>query len=148
LLNDDLTDANESGRNLGEALRELAGSIGLVGDGSSDANPEFSKFVDNITKLVQGVNDLFDALKRLGSITSGVLDFVGLQGLIARVENAGERFRGEPTSGGQYGPTVNQTVIFNPLSTKDAAKKTLKSLNDASKTGNIGKFVKPMIPGR
>jgi hypothetical protein len=147
LLNDDLTDANESGRNLGEALRELAGSIGLVGTGSSEANPEFSKFVDNITKLVQGVNDLFSALQRLGSITSGVLDFVGLQGLIARVESAGERFRGEPTSGGQYGQ-INQTVIFNPLTTKDAAKKTLKSLNDASKTGNIGQFVKPMIPGR
>jgi uncharacterized phage infection (PIP) family protein YhgE len=148
LLNDDLNDANESGRNLGEALRELAESIGLVGSGSSTANPEFSKFVDNITKLVDGVNGLFDALQRLGSITGGVLDFVGLQGLIARVENAGERFRGEPTSGGQYGPTIQQTVIFNPLNSKDAAKKTLKSLNDASKTGNIGQFVKPMIPGR
>jgi hypothetical protein len=148
LLQDDLSGANESGRNLGEALRTLAETIGLVGGNSGTANPEFSKFVDNITKLVDAVNGLFNALQRLGGITSGILDFVGLQGLIARVESAGERFRGEPTSGGQYGPTINQTVIFNPLSTKDAAKKTLKSLNDASKTGNIGKFVKPMIPGR
>jgi hypothetical protein len=148
LLKDDLSDANESGRNLGEALRTLAETIGLVGSGAGTANPEFSKFVDNITKLVQGVNDLFGALQRLGSITGGVIDLIGLQGLLARVESAGERFRGAPTSGGQYGPTVNQTVIFNPLTTKDAAKKTLKSLNDASKTGNIGQFVKPMIPGR
>jgi hypothetical protein len=148
LLKDDLNESYESGQNLGKALRDLAETIGLTGDSSGKANPEFSKFVDNVTKLVGAVNGLFEALQRLGGITSGVLDFVGLQGLIARVENAGERFRGEPTSGGQYGPTVNQTVIFNPLTTKDAAKKTLKSLNDASKTGNIGQFVKPMIPGR
>jgi len=147
LLSGELSDANESGRNLGEALRTLAETIGLVGGSSGTANPEFSKFVDNITKLVQGVNDLFGALQRLASITGGVIDLIGLQGLLARVESAGERFRGAPTSGGQYGQ-INQTVIFNPLTTKDAAKKTLKSLNDASKTGNIGQFVKPIIPGR
>jgi hypothetical protein len=148
LLNDDLTDANESGRNLGEALRELAGSIGLVGDGSSDANPEFSKFVDNITKLVQGVNDLFGALQRLGSITGGIIDFAGLQGILARVESAGERFRGEPTSGGQYGTVVNQTVNIGATNSKAQAKTVVKSINNAAKAGTVNKFVKPMIPGR
>jgi hypothetical protein len=148
LLNDDLTDANKSGRNLGEALRELAGSIGLVGDGSSDANPEFSKFVDNITKLVQGVNDLFGALQRLGSITGGIIDFAGLQGILARVESAGERFRGEPTSGGQYGTVVNQTVNIGATNSKAQAKTVVKSINNAAKAGTVNKFVKPMIPGR
>jgi hypothetical protein len=148
LLNDDLNDANESGRNLGEALRELAASIGLVGTGSSDANPEFSKFVDNITKLVQGVNDLFGALQRLGSITGGIIDFAGLQGILARVESAGERFRGQPTSGGQYGTVVNQTNNFGATNSKATANTVLKSLNNASKTGTVNKFVKPLIPGR
>jgi hypothetical protein len=148
LLNDDLNDANESGRNLGEALRELAESIGLVGTGSSDANPEFSKFVDNITKLVQGVNDLFGALQRLGSITGGIIDFAGLQGILARVESAGERFRGEPTSGGRYGTVVNQTVNVGATNSKAQANTVVKSINNAAKAGTVNKFVKPMIPGR
>jgi hypothetical protein len=148
LLKDDLNDANESGRNLGEALRELAESIGLVGTGSSDANPEFSKFVDNITKLVQGVNDLFGALQRLGSITGGIIDFAGLQGILARVESAGERFRGEPTSGGRYGTVVNQTVNVGATNSKAQANTVVKSINNAAKAGTVNKFVKPMIPGR
>jgi hypothetical protein len=148
LLNGDLNDANESGRNLGEALRELAESIGLVGTGSSDANPEFSKFVDNITKLVQGVNDLFGALQRLGSITGGIIDFAGLQGILARVESAGERFRGEPTSGGRYGTVVNQTVNVGATNSKAQANTVVKSINNAAKAGTVNKFVKPMIPGR
>jgi len=148
LLNNDLNDANESGRNLGEALRELAESIGLVGTGSSDANPEFSKFVDNITKLVQGVNDLFGALQRLGSITGGIIDFAGLQGILARVESAGERFRGEPTSGGRYGTVVNQTVNVGATNSKAQANTVVKSINNAAKAGTVNKFVKPMIPGR
>jgi hypothetical protein len=148
LLKDDLNDANESGRNLGEALRELAASIGLVGTGSSDANPEFSKFVDNITKLVQGVNDLFGALQRLGSITGGIIDFAGLQGILARVESAGERFRGEPTSGGRYGTVVNQTVNVGATNSKAQANTVVKSINNAAKAGTVNKFVKPMIPGR
>ena len=148
LLKDDLSDANESGRNLGEALRELAASIGLVGTGSSDANPEFSKFVDNITKLVQGVNDLFGALQRLGSITGGIIDFAGLQGILARVESAGERFRGEPTSGGRYGTVVNQTVNVGATNSKAQANTVVKSINNAAKAGTVNKFVKPMIPGR
>jgi hypothetical protein len=148
LLNDNLNDANESGRNLGEALRELAASIGLVGTGSSDANPEFSKFVDNITKLVQGVNDLFGALQRLGSITGGIIDFAGLQGILARVESAGERFRGEPTSGGRYGTVVNQTVNVGATNSKAQANTVVKSINNAAKAGTVNKFVKPMIPGR
>ena len=148
LLNGELNDANESGRNLGEALRELAASIGLVGTGSSDANPEFSKFVDNITKLVQGVNDLFGALQRLGSITGGIIDFAGLQGILARVESAGERFRGQPTSGGQYGTIVNQTVNVGATNSKAQANTVVKSINNAAKAGTVNKFVKPMIPGR
>jgi hypothetical protein len=85
----------------------------------------------------------------LSSITSGVLDIVGLQGILARVESAGERFRGEPTSGGQYGPTVvNQTNNFGPLNSKSTANTVLKSLNNAAKTGTTTKFAKPLIPGR
>jgi hypothetical protein len=148
LLKDDLNDANESGRNLGEALRTLAETIGLVGGSSGTANPEFSKFVDNITKLVQGVNDLFAALQRLASITGGVIDLIGLQGLIARVENAGERFRGEPTSGGRYGTVVNQTVNVGATNSKAQANTVVKSINNAAKAGTVNKFVKPMIPGR
>jgi len=148
LLKDDLSDANESGRNLGEALRTLAETIGLVGSGAGSANPEFSKFVDNITKLVQGVNDLFGALQRLGSITGGTLDIIGLQGLLARVESAGERFRGAPTSGGQYGTVVNQTVNVGATNSKAQANTVVKSINNAAKAGTVNKFVKPMIPGR
>ena len=148
LLKDDLNDANESGRNLGEALRTLAETIGIVGSSSGTANPEFSKFVDNITKLVQGVNDLFGALQRLASITGGVIDVIGLQGLLARVESAGERFRGAPTSGGQYPTVVNQTNNFGALNSKSTANTVLKSLNDAAKTGTANKFAKPLIPGR
>lgn len=148
LLNDKLNDANESGRNLGEALRTLAETIGLVGEGSANANPEFSKFVDNITNLVQGINNLFDALKRLGSITGGVIDVVGLQGLLQRVESAGERSRGEPTSGGRYGTVVNQTVNIGATNSKAQARTVVKSINNAAKAGTVNKFVKPMIPGR
>jgi hypothetical protein len=148
LLKDDLNDAKESGRNLGEALRTLAETIGLIGSSSGTANPEFSKFVDNITKLVQGVNDLFGALQRLASITGGVIDLIGLQGLLARVESAGERFRGAPTSGGQYPTVVNQTNNFGALNSKSTANTVLKSLNDAAKTGTANKFAKPLIPGR
>ena len=148
LLKDDLNDANESGRNLGEALRTLAETIGLVGGSSGTANPEFSKFVDNITNLVKGVNDLFGALQRLASITGGVIDLIGVQGLLARVESAGERFRGAPTSGGQYGTVVNQTNNFGALNSKSTANTVLKSLNDAAKTGTVNKFAKPLIPGR
>jgi hypothetical protein len=148
LLRNDLSDANESGRSLGEALRTLAGTIGLIGTSSGTANPEFSKFVDNITKLVQGVNDLFAALQRLASITGGVIDLIGLQGLLARVESAGERFRGAPTSGGQYPTVVNQTNNFGALNSKSTANTVLKSLNDAAKTGTANKFAKPLIPGR
>jgi hypothetical protein len=148
LLKDDLNDANESGRNLGEALRTLAETIGIVGSSSGTANPEFSKFVDNITNLVKGVNDLFGALQRLASITGGVIDLIGLQGLLARVESAGERFRGAPTSGGQYPTVVNQTNNFGALNSKSTANTVLKSLNDAAKTGTANKFAKPLIPGR
>jgi hypothetical protein len=148
LLKDDLSDANESGRNLGEALRTLAETIGIVGSSSGTANPEFSKFVDNITNLVKGVNDLFGALQRLASITGGVIDLIGLQGLLARVESAGERFRGAPTSGGQYPTVVNQTNNFGALNSKSTANTVLKSLNDAAKTGTANKFAKPLIPGR
>jgi len=148
LLKDDLSDANESGRNLGEALRTLAETIGLVGSGAGSANPEFSKFVDNITKLVDGVNNLFEALSKVKSIVGGTLDFVGLQGVLARVESAGERFRGEPTSGGQYGTVVNQTVNIGATNSKAQANTVVKSINNAAKAGTVNKFVKPMIPGR
>ena len=140
LLKDDLSDANESGRNLGEALRTLAGTIGLIGSSSGTANPEFSKFVDNITKLVQGVNDLFGALQRLASITGGVIDLIGLQGLLARVESAGERFRGAPTSGGQYPTVVNQTNNFGALNPKSTSNLVVKSINNAVKTGTSNKL--------
>jgi hypothetical protein len=148
LLQDDLSDANESGRNLGEALRTLAETIGLVGSGAGSANPEFSKFVDNITKLVDGVNNLFEALSKVKSIVGGTLDFAGLQGVLARVESAGERFRGEPTSGGQYGTIVNQTVNIGATNSKAQANTVVKSINNAAKAGTVNKFVKPMIPGR
>ena len=139
LLNDNLSDANESGRNLGEALRTLAETIGLVGSSSGTANPEFSKFVDNITKLVQGVNDLFDALKKLATFTGGVVDFVGLQGLLQRAESAGERFRGEPTSGGQYGTVVNVNVsgAVDKIAT---ARTVVSAVNKATKSVTSNKF--------
>ena len=140
LLRDDLSDANESGRNLGEALRTLAETIGIVGSSSGTANPEFSKFVDNITNLVQGVNDLFGALQRLASITGGIIDLVGLQGLLARVESAGERFRGAPTSGGQYPTVVNQTNNFGALNPKSTSNLVVKSINNAVKTGTSNKL--------
>jgi hypothetical protein len=98
--------------------------------------------------LVKGVNDLFGALQRLASITGGVIDLIGLQGLLARVESAGERFRGAPTSGGQYPTVVNQTNNFGALNSKSTANTVLKSLNDAAKTGTANKFAKPLIPGR
>ena len=148
LLQDDLSDANESGRNLGEALRTLAETIGLVGSGAGSANPEFSKFVDNITKLVDGVNNLFEALSKVKSIVGGTLDFVGLQGVLQRVETAGENFRGAPTSGGQYGTIVNQTVNIGATNSKAQANTVVKSINNAAKAGTVNKFVKPMIPGR
>ena len=148
LLKDDLNESYEAGQGLGEALRNLAETIGLTGDSSGKANPEFSKFVDNITKLVDAVNNLFEALKRLGSITSGTLDIVGLQGILARVESAGERFRGEPTSGGQYGTVINQTVNVGATNSKAQANTVVKSINNAAKAGTVNKFVKPMIPGR
>jgi hypothetical protein len=148
LLEKNLDSSYESGQNLGEALRTLAETIGLTGDSSEKANPEFSKFVDNITRLVNAVNSLFEALRKLGSITGGTLDVVGLQGVLARVESAGERFRGEPTSGGQYGTIVNQTVNVGATNSKAQAKTVVKSINNASKAGTVNKFVKPMIPGR
>jgi hypothetical protein len=148
LLNDDLNESYESGIGLGKALREVAETIGLTGTESGEANPEFSKFVDNITKLVDGVNNLFEALSKVKSITGGTLDFVGLQGVLARVESAGERFRGEPTSGGQYGTVVNQTVNIGATNSKAQANTVVKSINNAAKAGTVNKFVKPMIPGR
>ena len=148
LLEDNLNSSYEAGIDLGEALRNLAETIGLTGESSGKANPEFSKFVDNITKLVDAVNSLFEALKRLGSITSGTLDIVGLQGILARVESAGERFRGEPTSGGQYGTVINQTVNVGATNSKAQANTVVKSINNAAKAGTVNKFVKPMIPGR
>jgi hypothetical protein len=139
LLKDDLNDAKESGRNLGEALRTLAETIGLVGIGSQNANPEFSKFVDNITKLVQGVNDLFDGLKRLATFTGGVVDFIGLQGLLQRTESAGERLRGQTTSGGQYGTTVNVNVsgAVDKIAT---ARTVVSAVNKATKSVTSNKF--------
>jgi hypothetical protein len=148
LLNDDLNESYESGIGLGKALREVAETIGLTGTESGQANPEFSKFVDNITKLVDGVNNLFEALSKVKSITGGTLDFVGLQGVLARVESAGERFRGESTSGGQYGTVVNQTVNIGATNSKAQANTVVKSINNAAKAGTVNKFVKPMIPGR
>jgi hypothetical protein len=148
LLNDDLNESYESGIGLGKALREVAETIGLTGTESGEANPEFSKFVDNITKLVDGVNSLFEALSKVKSIVGGSLDFIGLQGVLARVESAGERFRGEPTSGGQYGTVVNQTVNIGATNSKSQAKTVVKSINNAAKAGTVNKFVKPMIPGR
>jgi hypothetical protein len=148
LLEENLDSSYQAGVGLGEALRNLAETIGLTGDSSEKANPEFSKFVDNITRLVNAVNSLFEALRKLGSITGGTLDVVGLQGVLARVESAGERFRGEPTSGGQYGTIVNQTVNVGATNSKAQAKTVVKSINNASKAGTVNKFVKPMIPGR
>jgi hypothetical protein len=148
LLKDDLDSSYESGIGLGEALRNVAETIGLTGTASGQANPEFSKFVDNITKLVDGVNSLFEALSKVKSITGGTLDFVGLQGVLARVESAGETFRGEPTSGGRYGTVVNQTVNIGATNSKAQANTVVKSINNAAKAGTVNKFVKPMIPGR
>ena len=139
LLSGELSDANESGRNLGEALRTLAETIGLVGTGSGNANPEFSKFVDNITKLVKGVNDLFEALKKLATFTGGIVDFIGLQGLLERVESAGERFRGQSTSGGQYGTTVNVNVsgAVDKIAT---ARTVVSAVNKAAKSVTVNKL--------
>ena len=148
LLNDDLNESYESGIGLGKALREVAETIGLTGTESGEANPEFSKFVDNITKLVDGVNNLFEALSKVKSIVGGTLDFVGLQGVLQRVETAGENFRGQPTSGGQYGTIVNQTVNIGASNSKAQANTVVKSINNAAKAGTVNKFVKPMIPGR
>jgi hypothetical protein len=148
LLEENLDSSYQAGVGLGEALRNLAETIGLTGDSSGKANPEFSKFVDNITRLVDAVNSLFEALRKLGSITSGTLDIVGLQGILARVESAGERFRGEPTSGGQYGTVINQTVNVGATNSKAQANTVVKSINNAAKAGTVNKFVKPMIPGR
>jgi hypothetical protein len=148
LLEDDLNESYEAGAGLGKALRDLSETIGLTGTESGKANPEFSKFVDNVTKLVGAVNGLFEALQKLGSITGGTLDFVGLQGVLQRVESAGERFRGEPTSGGQYGTIVNQTVNIGATNSKAQANTVVKSINNAAKAGTVNKFVKPMIPGR
>jgi hypothetical protein len=148
LLEENLDSSYQAGVGLGEALRNLAETIGLTGDSSGKANPEFSKFVDNITRLVDAVNSLFEALRKLGSITGGTLDVVGLQGVLARVESAGERFRGEPTSGGQYGTIVNQTVNVGATNSKAQANTVVKSINNAAKAGTVNKFVKPMIPGR
>lgn len=148
LLKDNLDSSYESGIGLGEALRNVAETIGLTGTASGEANPEFSKFVDNITKLVDGVNSLFEALSKVKSIVGGTLDFVGLQGVLERVESAGERFRGQPTSGGQYGTIVNQTVNVGATNSKAQANTVVKSINNAAKAGTVNKFVKPMIPGR
>lgn len=148
LLKDDLDASYKSGVGLGEALRNVAETIGLTGTASGEANPEFSKFVDNITKLVDGVNKLFEALSKVKSITGGTLDFVGLQGVLERVESAGERFRGEPTSGGRYNTVVNQTVNIGATNSKAQAQTVVKSINNAAKAGTVNKFVKPMIPGR
>lgn len=148
LLKDDLDSSYESGIGLGEALRNVAETIGLTGTASGEANPEFSKFVDNITKLVDGVNSLFEALSKVKSITGGTLDVIGLQGVLQRVESAGERFRGEPTSGGRYGTVVNQTVNIGATNSKAQANTVVKSINNAAKAGTVNKFVKPMIPGR
>jgi hypothetical protein len=148
LLKDDLDSSYESGIGLGEALRNVAETIGLTGTASGEANPEFSKFVDNITKLVDGVNSLFEALSKVKSVVGGTLDFVGLQGVLQRVETAGENFRGQPTSGGQYGTIVNQTVNIGATNSKAQANTVVKSINNAAKAGTVNKFVKPMIPGR
>lgn len=148
LLKDDLDSSYESGIGLGEALRNVAETIGLTGTASAEANPEFSKFVDNITKLVDGVNSLFEALSKVKSVVGGTLDFVGLQGVLQRVETAGENFRGQPTSGGQYGTIVNQTVNIGATNSKAQANTVVKSINNAAKAGTVNKFVKPMIPGR
>jgi hypothetical protein len=146
LLKDDLSDANESGRNLGEALRTLAETIGLVGSSSGTANPEFSKFVDNITQLVISVNKLFDALKRLATFTGGVVDFIGLQGLLQRAESAGERFRGQSTSGGQYGTTVNVNVsgAVDPFAT---ARTVVNAVNRAARSATSTRFNGSTIMG-
>jgi hypothetical protein len=64
------------------------------------------------------------------------------------VETAGENFRGAPTSGGQYGTIVNQTVNIGATNSKAQANTVVKSINNAAKAGTVNKFVKPMIPGR
>ena len=64
------------------------------------------------------------------------------------METAGENFRGAPTSGGQYGTIVNQTVNIGATNSKAQANTVVKSINNAAKAGTVNKFVKPMIPGR
>jgi hypothetical protein len=149
LLKDDFDASYESGVGLGEAFRNLADSIGIIGGNSESANPEFSKFVDNITKLVESTNNLFENLQKIKSIGSDVLNFVGLQGPLESVGTWAEKnnplYMGGPVTGRTV---VNQTVNIGATNSKAQANTVVKSINNAAKAGTVNKFVKPMIPGR
>lgn len=137
LLKDDFDASYESGVGLGEAFRNLADSIGIIGGNSANANPEFSKFVDNITRLVESINSLFDALSKIKSIGSDILNFVGLQGVLGSVGNLGAQYN--PLY--QGGLQTNQKPIEIKIKMDPPpAKKTISSVNSAVKVGIANKF--------
>ena len=149
LLKDDFDASYESGVGLGEAFRNLADSIGIIGGNSENANPEFSKFVDNITRLVEGTNNLFENLQKIKSIGSDVINFIGLQGPLAAVGNFGEKYNPYYQGGPVTGRTVvNQTVNIGATNSKAQANTVVKSINNAAKVGTVNKLNKAMIPGR
>jgi hypothetical protein len=100
-----------------------------------------SKLIDMMTTLIEKTEEAIKMYERFRD------SFIG--GAIVEASFAPAKAVGGALFGGAgIGQTIQQFNTFNPATTKGQAKETLKSLNNASKTGTIGKFVKPMIPGR
>ena len=142
LLRDEFNKSYDSGINLGVAFRELADTIGLIGGNSSTANPEFSKFIDNITKLVEGTNKLFENLSKIKSLGSDILNFVGLQGPLESVGNFGEKYN-PLYQGGNKNSSMGTTVNVNVSGAVDkigTARTVVTAINSAAKQGTTNKL--------
>jgi len=127
---------------LGEEIRKLIESINKLLDiDPNSGESSLSKLIDMMTTLIEKTEEAIKMYERFRD------SFIG--GAIVEASFAPAKAVGGALFGGAgIGQTIQQFNTFNPATTKGQAKETLKSLNNASKTGTIGKFVKPMIPGR
>ena len=151
-----IEDAETAGYDLGAALRELGSGLGnLAGtfDSSTGEDSGFVRFVNLLTRMVEGLDSLFG---KLDTAQQKFRDFKQSfdESLIGQFASATGQFAPEaPLSGKVKGlvgiNTQKPSVVINnnfkgPVDQQGFARQTTKTLTTATKTTGI----KPFIPGR
>ena len=129
-------DSDQAAFGLGSALRELTKTLGnLFGtiDAGTGAESGFARFLSFIESVIRALDTLIRKAQEAADAVRRALDVIGLQGPLASVEAAGERFRTNlpnlPSVGAARAPQINVNVsgAIDPQGTARTVKKVLDS---------------------